>query len=56
MKKIIILDFSTAEVYVYDFDEDVHEDGESFLISVGLKEKDCQWMITNELRLTMHIQ
>lgn len=53
MKKIIILDFSTAEVFVYDFDESKFEDGEAFLASVELKEANCQWMIVGDLKITI---
>ena len=30
-KKIIILDFSTAEVHVFPYDENVWDDGEDFI-------------------------
>ena len=32
-KKIIILDFSTAEVHVFDFDSNLYEGGEDFMAS-----------------------
>ncbi|MCB5972678.1 hypothetical protein LIT13_06615 [Flavobacterium psychrophilum] len=59
MKKIIILDFSTSEVHVFDFDEKKYKDGgEEFLIEhneeFGFKESQCQWMISKEFILNEH--
>ena len=62
MQKIIILDFSTAEVHVFNFDSNVFEDGEDFIsqandhYGIDLREQDCQWLITNdsELNITFH--
>ena len=58
-KKIIILDFSTSEVHVFDFDQQKYEDGETFMASEEMedydfKESQCQWMIVDELKLEIH--
>lgn len=62
MKKIIILDFSTAKVHVFPYDENVYPDGEGFInnewiekeYGLGLKESQCQWMITDDLNIQIH--
>lgn len=58
MKKIIILDFCTTEVHVFDFDEKKYNNGEEFLIKhhkdFGFKESQCQWMISEEFILNEH--
>lgn len=56
MQKIIILCFSTAEVFVFPFDENIYEDAQDFFSSeeceeLGIKETDCQYMVTNDLRI-----
>lgn len=63
--KIIILDFSTGEVHIFDFDHQKHGTGEEFLIEnfseqgQTFKEGQCQWMIVNlekfEGRLPIYI-
>ncbi len=53
MKKIIILDFRTSDVFVYDYDINIWENGEDFIESeeVNLNSNDCQWMIVDELKI-----
>jgi|LakMenEpi03Aug12_release.lakeMendotaPanAssembly.Ray.scaffolds.fasta_scaffold3613030_1 hypothetical protein len=53
MKKIIILDFKRGEVFVYNYDTDIWEDGEDFIESeeINLNSNDCQWMIVDELNI-----
>lgn len=53
MTKIIILDYSTCEIHVFDFDENQHESGEDFLINhhsehgETFKLSQCEWMIVD---------
>lgn len=56
MKKIIILDFSTAEVHVYPYDESIWEDCIEFIESeeIGLNSNNCQWMVVDELNIQIH--
>ena len=54
MKKIIILNFETAEVHVYDYDENVWEDCEEFMMSENIRFNDCQWMLTDNLKIEIH--
>jgi len=60
MKKIIILDFSTAEVHVFPYDENVWDDGEDFIVdenengSIALSLSNCQYMILDELNIQIH--
>lgn len=53
MKKIIILDFRTQNVLVYDYDENVWEDCIDFLTSeeINLQPNDCQWMVVDNLNI-----
>lgn len=56
MKKIIILNFVTAEVHIYDYDEAVWEDCEEFMgqEDINLNPSDCEWMVVNSLKLEIH--
>ena len=60
MKKIIILDFSTAEVHVFPYDDSIWSDGEDFITdenkggSVTLSLSNCQWMIADNLNIQIH--
>lgn len=51
--KIIVLCFSTAEVLVYPYDNNVWEDAEDFLTSeeINLDINNCEWMIVDELNI-----
>lgn len=61
-KKIIILDFATAVVHVFTFDENIYSSGAivDFFDAMneegdyGLKESQCEWMIVQELKLEIH--
>lgn len=57
MQKIIILDFSTGEVHIFNFDQKTFDDGESFMEAhpeYCFKESQCEWMITEEIKLNIH--
>ncbi len=64
-EKIIILDFSTGEVHIFDYDSTKWESGEEFIIEhhsqdgITFKEGECEWMIVNlsnfEDRLPIYI-
>lgn len=53
MKKIIILDYSTCEVHVFDYDDKIWEMEEDFLAAHHsehgntFKESQCNWMIVD---------
>ena len=53
MMKIIILDFSTSEVYIYNFDPNIWESGSDFLASEDNihSETNCHWMIVDTLTI-----
>ena len=56
MEKIIILCFSTGEVFVRNYPEGLENSEEWFGTEhndVGLKEQDCQWMISKELKINI---
>lgn len=53
--KIIILDFSTSEVCVYDYYEHIIDNAEDWFSNEELnihnhKENDCHYMVVNELK------
>lgn len=56
MSKIIILDFTSAEVHVYNYDEAVWEDCEEFMMheEINLNPNNCQWMVVNDLNIKIH--
>jgi hypothetical protein len=58
-EKIIILDFSTGEVHVFPYDEDLYEDASDFLENdickeLGIRESDCQYMVVDQLNIQIH--
>lgn len=53
MKKIIILDFETGEVHIYNY-SDKEDSDEDFLRSIGHSPSNCQWMIVPDLKLQIH--
>ena len=59
-KKIIILDFSTAEVHVFPYDKNIWDDGEDFIEDenengdIALSLSNCQWMIVDDLKIEIH--
>lgn len=57
--KIIILDFSRGEVFVFPYNENIYDNAEDFFESdyckdKGIRETDCQYMVVDELRLQIH--
>lgn len=60
IKKIIILDFETAEIHIFDFDDAIFEDFNDFAESINeefglnLSESNCEWMIVKELNIQIH--
>ncbi len=54
--KITILDFSTGEVFIFPYDENIYEDAQDFFDSpyaedYGLRETNCQYMVSETLAL-----
>ena len=52
MEKIIILDFSTGEVFILNYSGD---DAEDWLKYNGFNPDNCQWMIVDTLKLTINL-
>jgi len=52
-KKIIILDFGTTNVLIYDYDENVWDCPEDMTDEDGcfILDSNCQWMIVDELNI-----
>lgn len=52
-KKIVILDFQTQKVLIYDYDENIWEDCIEFLESdeINLNSNNCQWMVVDNLNI-----
>jgi len=55
-KKIIILDFRTAEVHIFTYDQNIWENDIDFIESeeINLNSNDCQWMIVDDLKIEIH--
>lgn len=59
MKNVVtVLDFSTAEVFIYHYEEtdiakNYSDDIEEFISSKGHNVNDCQYMCADELKLTV---
>ena len=59
MKKIIILDFSIAETFIFSYDEPPESHITDYFDRINdeggynFKESNCQWMIVDELKLTI---
>lgn len=59
MEKIIVLDFSSPDVYVFDFDSNIYSNDniQDFFDVINdkynlyLREQDCQWMINKQLTI-----
>lgn len=49
MLKIIILDFSICEVFIYPLTEKECREAEAFMLTKGHDHDDCQWMIAKEI-------
>ena len=59
MDKIIILDFGTSEVHIFQMDTIQFKESEDFLKLLEetnqiSKVKDCEWMIVDQLNIHIH--
>ena len=56
MKKLIVLDFTSSEVHIYPYDENIWECPEDFADENGITvlDSNCQWMVVDELKLQTH--
>lgn len=48
-QKIIILEFDTGKVHIYDYDPFKYPEAEDFIESKSLNSNSCQWMTTSKL-------
>jgi len=59
MKKIIILDYTSGEVYVFNYDSNIFTDFSDFCnvineeYDLNLYERNCNWMIVDELKINI---
>jgi hypothetical protein len=56
--KIAILDFSTGELFIFPFDNELYDDASDFFESPEAKdyyltESNCQYMVSNDLKLNI---
>lgn len=56
--KIVVLDFQTAEVLIFNYSPDC-EDAEEYMYELEeegsiSQVSDCQWMVVDELKLQIH--
>lgn len=54
--KIVILDFSTGEVFIFPYDENIYDNAEDFFDGPyceerGIRETNCQYMVSDSLTL-----
>lgn len=54
--KITILDFSTGEVFIFPYDENIYEDAQDFFDSEycterGITQSNCEYMVSDTLTL-----
>lgn len=54
--KITILDFSTAKVFIFPYDENIYDNAEDFFESAycterEIRETNCQYMVSDHLIL-----
>ena len=53
MEKLIILDFCTASVHVYDVDSEANID-ETYIENLGFNTNSCSWMFAENMEITFH--
>jgi len=53
MEQLIILDFTTAEVDIYNVEYDYEPDMDELLDSLGHNANNCQWMF-GDFNITFH--
>lgn len=51
--KIIILEYSTGNIYIKDYDMNLYSNDEKFLEDNGFRIKDCNWMITDDININI---
>ena len=53
MERLIILDYTTCNVDVYDVDSDADID-EEYISNIGYNTDNCYWMFWEEMEVTFH--
>ena len=53
MEKLVILDFCTASVHVYDVDSEANID-ETYIENLGFNTNSCSWIFTENMEITFH--
>jgi hypothetical protein len=51
---ITILDFSTGEVHIHEYEEGITTNADEIVREFGYKESDCQYLCTDKLKLQIH--
>lgn len=51
MEKLIICNYSTSSIHIYDVQEDADIKDESYLRKLGFNPDECSWMFTTELQI-----
>lgn len=60
MKKIIILDFTTGDVHIFNYDSNIYEDFSDFIefinkeYGLSLKENQCNYMVVDKINMIIH--
>lgn len=60
VNKIIILDYESGNVYMFDFDNNIYEDFSDFVVDINKKfdlnliEASCSWMIRKTINVIVN--
>jgi len=61
ISKIIILDFEEGNIYISDYDNNIYDEFEDFLVdfnkynNLNLSSSNCEWMMTTDNSLNIKI-
>lgn len=53
MEKLVILDYNTSEVHIYDVDSEA-DIGEEYISDLGFHTSECAWMFSECLGVVYH--
>lgn len=53
MEKLVILNYSTCEVHIYNVDSETNVD-ETYIRELGHKPSECSWMFAGDIEIIHH--
>ncbi len=56
MKKIIVLDFNSGTVHIHNYDSNLYQEAEDYVLELGYKLGNVEYMVSvdEELEITYH--